>query len=768
MKWLTPNNVSALTLNMLKSAQSIKLNALKLTNLRFWVVIAFAAALMYLLKMSIDQFEIVRQMILSWGMLFLLALLFKWQLFKRPHWRFVFILLSGFIALRYLIWRTTESLVYTGPLDFLGMALLYLAEVYAITIHFLGMFVNLWPMRNRPALMHDDNSLYPTVDILIPTYNEDDDIIRITAIASTQIEYPKEKLNIYICDDGGTINKRNQTNSEASQEAWNRHYRLREMANGLGIGYLTRETNRSAKAGNLNHAINHTDGELILVLDCDHVPTRDFLTRTVEYFLADPKLFLVQTPHFFINPTPVERNVTGIGSPNGENDMFYREIHRSLDFWNSSYFCGSAALLRRKYLMEVGGISGKTITEDAETAFQLHSKGYNSTYLDRPMVCGLSPESYDDYVLQRSRWAQGMTQLFIMNNPLFAKGLSLHQRLCYFNSCFYWFFGFSRFFFYIAPAFFLIFGLKIYHASLTQILAYSLPYVLSTFLLMDFFYGRTREPFFSELYESVQAMFLIPAVISVILNPYKPDFKVTPKGHTNENEFLNPLAVVFFIAIVINVLSIIAGTIKWFTAPILRETLIITGVWCSYNLFLLTISLGAFWERKQIRYFHRITVKEGVKVSIPRLNLVIQGEVEDISLMGMAICLQIPYQLFQMERVFLEVSNGQDGKFEFEAKLHRIVTRDGSTHCGAEFILDSAKYSEAVSYVYGDSNRWLGKWAERSNSNTVFKMLSFFFRMGLKGFILSAGMLKVMIAQNWRKIRETGLTATLKKVFTAI
>lgn len=725
----------------------------------------FAGILLYLLNMSMEHFDAERQLILGWGSLLLLVMLFKWQLFKRPPWRFLFILLSGYLALRYLAWRSFESLIYTGPLDFLGMALLYLAEVYAITLHFLGMFVNLWPMRNRPALLPEDVSKYPTVDVFIPTYNESDEIIRITTIAATQLDYPKDKLRITICDDGGTINKRNQPNS--SQEAWERHYRLRALALELGVEYITRETNRSAKAGNLNHALNHTDGELILALDCDHVPTSDFLSRTVEYFLADPKLFLVQTPHFFINPTPVEKNAVGIGSLNGENDMFYREIHRSLDFWNSSYFCGSAALLRRSCLMEVGGISGKTITEDAETAFQLHSKGYNSAYMDRPMICGLSPESYDDYILQRTRWAQGMVQLFIMNNPLLAPGLSLQQRICYFNSCLFWFFGFARVTFYIAPALFLIFGMKIYHASLMQILQYSLPYVLSTFILMDFFYGRTREPFFSEMYESVQAMFLIPAVISVILNPGKPSFKVTPKGHTQADESLNSLAVVFFIVIAVNILAIVMGAFNWFAEPVLRDTLIITGVWCVYNLFLLTISLGAFWERKQIRLLHRVNVKEPVKVFFPRLNLELAGEVGDISLKGLGFRAQVPYPLANQERVTLEVQNSQGRTFQFEAKLQRIFEKDGWYNCGAEFMLDHVKHAEAVAFVYGDSKRWLGKWAERSNSGSVLKMLWCFLILGIKGSSRSAMMLWSMSRKIWLKCREMGLIKIIQRTLAA-
>lgn len=720
-----------------------------LRYLQVFLPAVFAGVLLYLLDMSIEHFDDSRQMWVGWSGFFMLLLLFKFQLFKCPPWRFLFILLAGFLAIRYILWRSLDSLIYTGPLDFTAMALLFLAEMYAISIHFLGMFVNLWPMRNRPALLPDDKNQYPTVDVFIPTYNESEDIVRITALASTQLDYPKDKLNIYICDDGGTVNKR--SHPELGMEAWERHYRLRRLAAELGVNYLTRETNRSAKAGNLNHALNHTKGELILVLDCDHVPTRDFLTRTVEYFLADPKLFLVQTPHFFINPTPVEKGLAGVGNPNGENDMFYKEIHRSLDFWNSSYFCGSAALLRRTCLEEVGGISGKTITEDAETAFLLHSRGYNSAYMDRPMICGLSPESYHDYVLQRRRWAQGMTQLLVMNNPLLAPGLSLHQRLCYFNSCFYWLFGFARFTYFVAPACFLILGLRVYHASLPQILSIVVPYILSTFIVMDFFYGRARQPFFSEIYESVEAMFLMPAVVSVFLNPHQPSFKVTPKGQKMDSDFLNPLAVIFFFIIVVNLVAMGMGVVKWFAFPILHDTLIVTGAWCSYNLYLALATLGAFWERKQIRHFHRVNVSEPVKVSIPRLGLEVEGEVTDLSLTGLAFRVQLPFPPASQERVMLEVGDSYGSTYHFEAKLQRIITRGDMYNCGSEFLLDDKKYAEAVAYMYGDSQRWLDMWLAKSRSHGTLRMLGHFIRMGAKGARLCTTMFWEMAQGYWQK-----------------
>ena len=45
------------------------------------------------------------------------------------------------------------------------------------------------------------------MDIYIPTYNEDPEILRPTVIAATQMRYPRHKLHVYVLDDGGTAQK---------------------------------------------------------------------------------------------------------------------------------------------------------------------------------------------------------------------------------------------------------------------------------------------------------------------------------------------------------------------------------------------------------------------------------------------------------------------------------------------------------------------------------------------------------------------------------
>ena len=230
----------------------------------------------------------------------------------------------------------------------------------------------------------------------------------------------------------------------AAARALNRRQSFQALCAELGAHYLTRDENDHAKAGNLNNGLAHSEGELVAVFDADHVPARDFLRETVGFFHQDEKLFLVQTPHFFLNPDPIEKNIGDGRHAGRERDVLRlgpegaRQMERRLFLRLGRAACGG----RRS--MEVGGFHGSSVTEDAETALELHSRGWNSLYVDKPMIAGLQPETFDSFIGQRSRWARGMVQILLLKNPLFVPGLTLAQRLCYLSSSLFWLFPLSR------------------------------------------------------------------------------------------------------------------------------------------------------------------------------------------------------------------------------------------------------------------------------------------------------------------------------------
>ncbi len=233
----------------------------------------------------------------------------------------ILITLSIVVSTRYIWWRLSETLQFGSVLEaFLGIGLI-LAELYAWLVLVLGYIQTAWPLERSPLALPEDAGLWPTVDLFIPTYNEPLAVVQTTVFGALSVDYPLDRLRIYILDDG-------------------RREEFREFAEAVGVGYITRDNNLHAKAGNLNHALSLTDGELVALFDSDHVPTRAFLQLTVGWFMRDPQLALVQTPHHFYSPDPFERNLrAGTTVPN-EGQLFYGLIQDGNDLWNAAFFCG--------------------------------------------------------------------------------------------------------------------------------------------------------------------------------------------------------------------------------------------------------------------------------------------------------------------------------------------------------------------------------------------------------------------------------------------
>ncbi|HEU5141812.1 MAG TPA: glycosyltransferase family 2 protein, partial [Solirubrobacterales bacterium] len=205
---------------------------------------------------------------------------------------------------------------------------------------------------------------------------------------------------------------------------------MEELAKAAGARYLTRPDNSHAKAGNINAALPRTDGELVLMLDADHVPMPDALDAMIGYF-DDERVALVQSPHDFFNHDSVQHYVVG----RHEQSLFYRVVCPGKDRHGAAYWCGSAALLRREALLEIGGVATETIAEDFHTTIRLQRHGWTSRYHDEVLVQGLAPHDLDGYLLQRDRWARGNLAVFTLReSPLRARELTPLQRLSYFVS----------------------------------------------------------------------------------------------------------------------------------------------------------------------------------------------------------------------------------------------------------------------------------------------------------------------------------------------
>ncbi|HTW41354.1 MAG TPA: glycosyltransferase family 2 protein [Solirubrobacteraceae bacterium] len=283
-------------------------------------------------------------------------------------------------------------------------AMLLIAEGYGLWS--LSMLT--WLSWRIPPVQRPPATPSRRVDVYVCTYDEPESVLRATLAGCAAMTYPH---TTYLLDDG-------------------RRPAMAQLARELGARYMTRPDNAHAKAGNINHTLPLTDGELVFVLDADHVPLPDALHAVVGYF-DDPALALVQTPHDFYNHDSIQHYEIG----RHEQSVFYSVICPGKDRHNAAFWCGSGAVIRRAALLDAGGVATQTIAEDFHTTIKLHRAGWRTRYHDEVLIQGLAPHDLAAYLLQRDRWARGNLAVFTTpESPLRARELTARQRLSYFAS----------------------------------------------------------------------------------------------------------------------------------------------------------------------------------------------------------------------------------------------------------------------------------------------------------------------------------------------
>ncbi|WP_426239164.1 UDP-forming cellulose synthase catalytic subunit [Pararhizobium sp. DWP1-1-3] len=655
-------------------------------------------------------------------------------------WRLTALAFGTAIVMRYVYWRTTSTLPPVNQLEnFIPGFLLYLAEMYSVMMLALSLFVVSMPLPSRPSRAASGGK-YPSVDVYVPTYNEDTHLLANTLAAAKALDYPADKLTVWLLDDGGTLQKRTSANLLESQMAKSRHQELQTLCTDLDVKYLTRDRNEHAKAGNLNNGMEHSQGELIAVFDADHAPARDFLRETVGYFEDDPKLFLVQTPHFFLNPDPVERNLRTFEKMPSENEMFYGIIQRGLDKWNASFFCGSAAVLRRQALDQTGGFSGVSITEDCETAIDLHASGWNSVYVDRPLIAGLQPATFASFIGQRSRWAQGMMQILRFKFPPLKRGLSIPQRLCYMSSTLFWLFPFPRTIFLFAPLCYLFFDLEIFTASGGEFLGYTLAYMLVNLMMQNYLYGSFRWPWISELYEYVQTVHLLPAVVSAIVNPRKPSFKVTAKDESVLVSRLSEISRPFFIIFAVLLLALLVTVYRVYTEPYKADVTLVVGGWNLLNLILAGCALGVVSERGELSATRRVKVTRQCEFGLGEQWY--PATIDDVSVYGARINVYaktIGSPAVDTRGLIRFTPHGRETAEILPVAVRNTQVAGDIVTMGCQYLPEAARdHSLVADLIFANSQQWTEFQLSRRGNPGLFRGTVWFF--GLAFYQTSRGL----------------------------
>jgi cellulose synthase (UDP-forming) len=601
-------------------------------------------------------------------------------------------LVSMTATLRYAWWRvhlladffSDESNNRVG-IDAVFMLILISAEAYTILIMVLGYLQTMQPLRRMPIRLPSDDAKWPHIDVLIPTYNEPLSLVRYTALAANNIDYPPEKLHVYILDDG--------TRED-----------FKQFAHEAGVGYITRIQHNHAKAGNINHALTTMDSPYVTIFDCDHVPTRSFLQMTLGWMLADPNLAMLQTPHHFYSPDPFERNLLRYKTIPSEAELFYGIVQDGNDFWNATFFCGSCALIRRLALDEVGGIAIETVTEDAHTSLRMQKLGYGTAYINIPQAAGLATETLSAHVGQRIRWARGMIQIFRIDNPLFARGMKFTQRLCYFNAMAHFMYAVPRLIFLGAPLVYMLLGRSIIPGYWAAILAYAVPHLLLSSLTNSRIQSRHRHSFWNEIYESVLAPYILAPTLLALINPKLGAFNVTDKGSTlSQTRFDSKIATPTKWMLLLNLYGILVAPYRMFVKdPQHPGTVIANLIWILFNMVILGVAAAVANEQKQRRESVRIPVTIPVRFRLQDGHQV-AGTTMDMSVGGASIKCFGPTH-FAMDDVFKMAFPGHGDEEEISVKV--VGLGDGELRL--EFSVPTIAEQETLTRaLYSRADAWL-------------------------------------------------------------
>lgn len=557
---------------------------------------------------------------------------------------------------------------------------IYAAEVFGFVTALLHIFMcwRLSVRRTAPARIER------SVDVFVPTYNESVELVRKTLLAAVAMD---GRHTTWLLDDG-------------------RRPEMAALARELGCRYLARADNTHAKAGNLNHALAHSDGELVAVFDADHAPRRDFLTRTLGYF-DDERVGFVQTPQDFYNLDSYQHRRRGGGRTLWtEQSLFFRVIQRGKDMWNSAFFCGSCAVVRRSALRDIGGFATGTVTEDLHTSLRLHAKGWQSVYHAEALAFGLAPESIEPFIGQRVRWGQGAMHVWRREGILTHRGLTLAQRLNYLASVLTYFDGWQKLVFYAAPVIVLTTGTMPLVTGTADFLLHFVPYYLLTFWVFEEVgrgYGRSL---FIEQYNMARFAAFAWATLAWLSPRLK--FRVTPKG--GERQRTLQFTLPHWLVLGLNLGAIPVGIALYLlAAPLPFEGLVANTLWAGINgaLALAVLSFTAVNQRHtRARYRFPVPVAgELVLADGTR----IAGTVDDLSEAGLRFYGALPSQLAVGAPV-----TGQlwlpDGALALWGEVRSVVALPGSPQVakavGVSFSTTAEARQRLERFLYGSDLQW--------------------------------------------------------------
>ncbi|WP_409199580.1 glycosyltransferase family 2 protein [Methanobrevibacter sp. DSM 116169] len=491
----------------------------------------------------------------------------------------------------------TYRILFTIPFD-LGIPNLALAILFIICefFAFYEIVTTIVESSFFPNNKENNNAKvqkYEMVDVLITTHNEEPELLHKVINGLKRQTYPSKYINIFICDDG------------------KEDHGMEELSKKMDVQYIRLKNNNEHKAGNLNNALKNTSAPYVVTVDADMIANENAIEVLVANIQLDEEVAFVQSPQSFYNPDSFRFNYYAENDFPDEQGYFFKILNPSKSAFNSSLYCGSNTILRRKALESIGGLPTYSVTEDFATATEMQKKGWKSKAISRTLFNGLAPYTISEFMKQRNRWCRGCLQTLKNNNFFITTKLGV-KSFCDWSIVSYWMNFFARFVFLSLPLLVVFGGMIPTTIDNKALLALWFPMYILTLLSTRVLSKGTRSLVYSDVVVTIQAFKLTEAVLKELISIPIP-FEITNKNKPIRFKHFSPHGIPHLIYLVLSIIALAICIITGVTYGI-------TIVWLIMNIGILAMAVLFFIEREDKYYEDIFPLSEDVVINGEKYN----------------------------------------------------------------------------------------------------------------------------------------------------
>ncbi|KKP23742.1 MAG: Glycosyl transferase family 2 [Candidatus Nomurabacteria bacterium GW2011_GWE1_32_28] len=268
---------------------------------------------------------------------------------------------------------------------------LFLSSIFYI-FSFLSVYVQVFFLitflDNKKEITNRNGSTklykYPKVTIMVPAWNEENTIYK-TVRSLLNLNYPKNKIQIFLIDDGST------------DKTWDFMQKFSKFSN---IKIFHKDNGGKHTA--LNVGLENLETDYVGCLDADSIADPESLVRIMSYFEKDSSVMAVSPSILVINSKNIIQH-----AQKAEYDMSIY-VKKMLSFLGAIHVTpGPLTIFNRKVFDDLGPYRHAHNTEDMEIAYRMQKNNYKIKQCNDAYVYTNTPGTIKKLYKQRLRWIYG-------------------------------------------------------------------------------------------------------------------------------------------------------------------------------------------------------------------------------------------------------------------------------------------------------------------------------------------------------------------------